>query len=182
MRKPIAIDGGLTAFVTGRSGGLTVLYVGRPGNETPGGSVLHGSSHDEDYVSLESIFKPDWTVVANTTVTSALAVLKEMPFPVVLCDTDLTSGTWREMLEHISLLPDPPLLIVTSRLADDYLWAEALNLGAWDVLAKPFDAEEVMRTVSCAWQHWQDRHGIHTGRTAQKKAATGARHMSATGT
>jgi FixJ family two-component response regulator len=62
------------------------------------------------------------------------------------------------MLEHISLLPDPPLLIVTSRLADAHLWAEALNLGAYDVLAKPFDATEVIRIVSVAWQHWQDRH------------------------
>jgi hypothetical protein len=34
---------------------------------------------------------------------------------------------------------------VTSRLADERLWAEALNLGAWDVLAKPFDADEVIR-------------------------------------
>jgi DNA-binding response OmpR family regulator len=61
------------------------------------------------------------------------------------------------MLEHISCLPDPPFLIVTSRLADEQLWAEALNVGAYDVLAKPFDATEVMRTVSSAWQHWQGR-------------------------
>ena len=31
-----------------------------------------------------------------------------------------------------------PLVIVASHLADDQLWAEALNLGAHDVLAKPF--------------------------------------------
>ena len=61
------------------------------------------------------------------------------------------------MLDHISLLPDPPLLIVTSRLADERLWAEALNLGAWDVLARPFDEDEVSRIVSVAGQHWQDR-------------------------
>jgi DNA-binding response OmpR family regulator len=35
-------------------------------------------------------------------------------------------------------------------LADDYLWSEALNLGAYDVLAKPFDVEEVVRTVDAA--------------------------------
>jgi hypothetical protein len=38
-------------------------------------------------------------------------------------------------VENILLLPDPPVLIVTSRLADEYLWAEALNPGAYDVLA-----------------------------------------------
>ena len=45
-------------------------------------------------------------------------------------------------------------LIVTSRLADDRLWAEALNLGAYDVLAKPFERMELVRSVSSAWLHW----------------------------
>jgi FixJ family two-component response regulator len=75
------------------------------------------------------------------------------------------------MLEHISLLPDPPLLIVTSRLADARLWAEALNLGAYDVLAKPFDATQVIRIVGLAWQHWLERHKFHANRTKQRKAA-----------
>jgi DNA-binding response OmpR family regulator len=42
-------------------------------------------------------------------------------------------------------LTDPPLLIVSSRLADEHLWAEALNLGVFDVLAKPFQSEEVLQ-------------------------------------
>jgi FixJ family two-component response regulator len=48
-------------------------------------------------------------------------------------------------------------LIVASRLADERLWAEALNLGAWDVLAKPFNHIEVIRSVKSAWQHWHDQ-------------------------
>ena len=86
------------------------------------------------------------------------------------------------MLERISLLPDPPLFIVTSRLADERLWAEALNLGAWDVLAKPFEADEVIRIVSIAGQHWQDRHGVHNSRTEQRKSANGTGYLAATGT
>ena len=86
------------------------------------------------------------------------------------------------MLEQISLLPDPPLFIVTSRLADERLWAEALNLGAWDVLAKPFEADEVIRIVSIACQHWQDRHGVYNSRTKQRKSANGTGHLAATGT
>ena len=49
---------------------------------------------------------------------------------------------------------DSPSLIVTSRLADERLWAEALNLGAYDVLAKPFDSTEAMRVVGAAWRAW----------------------------
>jgi hypothetical protein len=32
-------------------------------------------------------------------------------------------------LVAIQRVPKPPLLVVTSRLADEYLWAEVLNLG-----------------------------------------------------
>jgi FixJ family two-component response regulator len=54
-------------------------------------------------------------------------------------------------------MPAPPLLVVTSKNADDALWAEALNLGAYDVLSKPFDKTEVMRIISLAWLHWKEQ-------------------------
>ena len=44
----------------------------------------------------------------------------------------------------------PPMFIVTSRLADDALWAEVLNVGGYDLLLKPFRAEEVIRMVHVA--------------------------------
>ncbi|MGA2146308.1 MAG: hypothetical protein ABSH49_15240 [Bryobacteraceae bacterium] len=154
-----------------------------PGLETVFNNVvLSVSRNDEDCASLERIFRSDWSVIASVTVASALSVLREIPIPIVMFDCDITSGTWEEMLDHISLLPDPPLLIVTSRLADERLWAEALNLGAWDVLAKPFDEDEVIRIVSVAGQHWQDRHGVHIRRTKQRKSAKGIEQLAATGT
>ena len=153
-----------------------------PGLETAFKAVLSVSPNDEDCASLEHIFKSGWTVIASATVASALSVLREIPIPIVICDCDISSGTWREMLDHIALLPDPPLLIVTSRVADERLWAEALNLGAWDVLAKPFDADEVIRVVSIACQHWQDRHGVYISHTKQRKSADRAGHLAATGT
>ena len=153
-----------------------------PGRETAFHVVLSVSPSQEDPATLERIFQSDWGVIASATVASALSVLREIPIPIVICDCDITPGTWGEMLDHISLLPDPPLLIVTSRLADDRLWAEALNLGAWDVLAKPFDTNEVIRSVSIAGQHWQDRHGVYSSRTKQRKAADGSGHPAATGT
>jgi len=44
-------------------------------------------------------------------------------------------------------------LVVTSRLADDALWAEVLNMGGYDVLAVPLDSEEVMRVIGAALRH-----------------------------
>ena len=72
---------------------------------------------------------------------------------IVVCERDLSPGTWQHALAETFKLPAPPPLIVSSRLADDFLWAEALNLGVYDVLAKPFNAQEVVRVLHLAWSH-----------------------------
>jgi DNA-binding response OmpR family regulator len=72
-----------------------------------------------------------------------------------------------------------PTLIVTSRLADDELWAEVLNLGAYDVLAQPFDPDEVYRVVFLAWQHSKNSHPpspqrAHSSKTEARGLTSGA--------
>lgn len=140
-------------------------------------TVLSVSSTCADSLSLEHIFhepgwsnlhEPEWRLIVSATLDLALNVLQEMPIPIVLCDSDMCPGTWRAMLDHLSLHPDPPLLIVTRRLADERLWAEALNLGVFDLLAKPYESKELSRILSLALQHWLDRHDIHSGRTQQR--------------
>ena len=49
-------------------------------------------------------------------------------------------------------MAEPPVVIVTSRIADDSLWAEVLNLGGYDVLAKPFREAELIWALESAWQ------------------------------
>ena len=121
-------------------------------------TVLSVSPNADDHTVLTGIFdRSEYIVRACATLKSAIAALSEAPTPIVVTERDLTVGSWRDLLEHVFRLPDPPTLIVTSRLADEYLWAEALNLGAYDVLAKPFDASEVIRVVASAWRHWNDR-------------------------
>jgi CheY-like chemotaxis protein len=123
-------------------------------------TVLSVGPKEEDNGSLKTIFgssewnlcpNSKWRLKTRSTIESALALLRKSRISVVLCERDLLPGTWRDLLEQLAQLPDPPALVVTSRVADDSLWAEALNLGAYDVLSKPFDGEEVVRVVSLAW-------------------------------
>jgi DNA-binding response OmpR family regulator len=81
-----------------------------------------------------------------------LALLRDQPMPVVITERDLPLGDWKDILAAIQLLPHPPLLVVTSRLADEYLWTEVLNLGGHDVLAKPFQAVELQWVLESAWR------------------------------
>jgi len=136
MRKPPAIETTATEIVT----------------------VLAVSPTEEVHFSLQDIFNHSkWKLLRARSLASALAILRAQETPVVLCETDLLPGTWRDLLEEIIHAPNAPAVIVSSRLADDRLWAEALNLGAWDVLARPFVGSEVFHAVSAAWRHWRNR-------------------------
>jgi len=121
-------------------------------------AVLSVSPRHEDSASLERILRRSgWAFLAADTLASSFSVLRERTVSIVICADDLFPGTWREMLTHIERIENPPLLIVTSRLADERLWAEALNLGAYDVLAAPFDDTEVVRIVDMAQRRWHNR-------------------------
>ncbi|HLK48033.1 MAG TPA: response regulator [Bryobacteraceae bacterium] len=137
--------------------------------------VLSIGPREEDHAALSQIFAdaqwplcPDseWTLESCPTLGSAITALKSRQAPLVICESDLGAATWRDFWTQAASLPDPPFLIVTSRLADEYLWAEALNLGAYDVLAKPFQADEVVRALSQAWLHRNYRHAPKPSRTA----------------
>src|SRR5215470_18641048 len=80
----------------------------------------------------------------------ALGHLKDSRISVVICEALLPDGSWKDLLEYIRRVRASSVLVVTSKLADESLWAEVLNLGGYDVLAQPFDREEVTRVVSSA--------------------------------
>ena len=129
----------------------TVVLVGFPQQEL--------DFLQEVFDCREDYAEPDcsWVFQPRGSVQATLSTLKRDQVPVLLCDRDLAPELWKELLNRFEFLSQPPCLIVTSRLADDYLWAEALNLGAYDVLARPFDPREVVRTVCQARLHWQHK-------------------------
>ena len=132
-------------------------------------TVFHVGPQDQDLRVLADIIdRSDWKLCPGTSwklsaaqdVSSAAARLTDEKVPIVLCERE--SGNWKEMLASAGKSPAPPMLIVTSRTADEYLWAEALNLGAYDVLSKPYHPPEVVRVLSMAWLHWMNRRTTRT--------------------
>jgi DNA-binding NtrC family response regulator len=136
-------------------------------------TLLSISPDEADHLSLQGIISHSkWTLFTASNLASARPVLQERQISVLLCERDLHPGTWIDVLDHITSLPNAPSLIVASRLADDHLWAEALNLGAWDVLAKPFDHIGVIRSVKSAWQRWHDQMYPHATTVRTMTAAS----------
>ncbi len=135
-------------------------------------TILSVTPYEEDQFRLQNIIgHSKWRLYRADRLESALAVLREHEVGVVLSENDLPPYSWTDMLDEIHNVQDAPALVVTSRLADERLWAEALNLGAYDVLAKPFDRDEVLRSLSLAWLSWRRKHDLATGPTKVTRAS-----------
>ena len=80
--------------------------------------------------------------------------LTQNPVHVLITENNLQRWHWRRALNDLRRMAQPPQLIVTSRTADDHLWAEVLNIGGFDVLAQPLERDEVERVVSSARRHF----------------------------
>lgn len=105
----------------------------------------------EDRAALQRIIGPSrWDLQWTGTCREAIDVFRRARPAIVICDRDLADGDWRQLWDILGRAPKPPMFIVTSRLADDALWAEVLNVGGYDLLLKPFRAEEVIRMVHSA--------------------------------
>jgi DNA-binding NtrC family response regulator len=145
-------------------------------------AILSLSPAQEDHGALENIFRQHhfassrnakkWKLLKSSRLEWASKLLRRDQIPIAISERDLRPGTWRDLLEQTAIMPHLPLLIVTSRLADERLWSEVLNEGAWDVLAKPFDPTEVIRVVESAWRHWTNQHDIRASQPTRTASMT----------
>ncbi len=115
-------------------------------------AVLALGQHEEDRNALCGIFsRTNWKLYEAATLRQAVALVRQHGIRVVICETELPDGIWKTVLKGLRDLSTHPRLIVSSRLADHQLWGEVLNLGAYDLLATPFEPSEVCRVVLLAW-------------------------------
>jgi DNA-binding NtrC family response regulator len=113
--------------------------------------ILTISATLEDHESLRRILQePDWSITRAFSCQQAIACLCRDRMGVILCDSQLPDGTWRDILSHIAEMTEPPSVIVTSATADANLRAEVRTLGGYQLLSRPFFPEEVERVVSAA--------------------------------
>jgi DNA-binding NtrC family response regulator len=134
----------------------------------------------EDRASLTSIFADsNWKLRFTRGLPQTKTALSKSP-GVVISEACLSDGhCWRDLLNEIRKLADPPPLIVADRLADERLWSEVLNLGAYDLLAKPFDSREVMHAVTTACRHFENEHGRRKPATPEQRGSVAEMSRSA---
>lgn len=116
--------------------------------------ILYVSTHPEDAQILSEMLQPLPLLLDHAkSLQQARAQLQKEDYDVVLTEAALPDGNWLDVLHLVRESPKEPQVIVTDKQADARFWAEALNLGAYDLLAQPFHPPEVQRILSNACAH-----------------------------
>ncbi len=110
--------------------------------------MLVVSSHDEDINIARSAAAEESvvTTVAQTYRQAVTAAAKD-GFELILCRDSLPDGTWKDLFSHVVAVPEPPRMVLIADPSDHALWAEAISLGAYDVIANPLNRPEAHRII-----------------------------------
>ena len=122
-------------------------------------ALLLGKFENEWALVNEIFHQAGWRLLQARSRRQAFHCLVNEPVHVVIAESQLPDGDWKNVLLELDRLPSPPNLIVASHMADDRLWAEVLNMGGYDVLSQPFEAEELRRVVASAGRRYGCRAG-----------------------
>jgi len=72
------------------------------------------------------------------------------PAPLVFTDTQLPDGTWADVLALASKAAKPVNAIVVARVVNTRFYVEAIEAGAFDFLAPPFNSTDLAYVVRTA--------------------------------
>jgi len=89
--------------------------------------------------------------------------------PVVLCERDAPGIEWHHALRILASAVSHPCVILTSAVADDYLWKEIVTRGAYDVLAEPLRDADTTRSIRLAASYWKNAERNRTRSAALRK-------------
>jgi len=118
-------------------------------------SALLVGDYDSDRLLFHDVFRRSgWRLFEARDRRAALRCLDRNPVQVVVAKKTVRDWSWKRLLADLHRHVRPPQLIITSHLADEMLWAEALNWGAYDVLAEPLRRDEVERVIASARRHF----------------------------
>lgn len=110
--------------------------------------ILFVSGHREDAREISQMLQLLPLAIDHAgTLQQARVQLRQEDYDILLTEAALPDGNWLDALHLARECPNDLQVIVTDPHADARLWSEALNLGAYDLIAQPFYEPEVRRIL-----------------------------------
>ena len=120
--------------------------------------ILFLSGHHDDAREISQMLQLLPMAIDHAgTLEQARAQLRQDDYDVLLTEAALPDGNWLDVLHLARQCPHDLQVIVTDPQADARLWSQALNMGAYDLIAQPFYEPEVRRILynACSRQAWE---------------------------
>ena len=116
--------------------------------------VLLASERENDHRSLQVLLQDTkWSLTRVSSWGEISSFCGCMVSPVVLVDRQFQGSNWRATVSSLFNPAANRCLILLSDVSDPYLWNELVQHGGFDILTRPFDRSEVLRTLAFAHKH-----------------------------
>jgi DNA-binding NtrC family response regulator len=113
--------------------------------------IVLASSNPDDEATLRLLLSgTPWAPLPAVTMEEAVKSLHEIALPIVLLDRDFERRPWRENTRALLKARRRTCVIIAAE--PDYPACEdVLRRGAFEVLARPFDKDELLATLLSAY-------------------------------
>jgi DNA-binding response OmpR family regulator len=110
--------------------------------------VMLVSSSPAELRSLKEMLDPElFKYVIADSYKQAVTLLCRGCFDAIICDEYLTDGSWKDLVGQVAEKPERPALIVVTTGIEEYDREIALQLGAYELLARPVEGSALVNTL-----------------------------------
>ncbi len=111
------------------------------------------SANPEVRITFRRIFDDSgWSIRESKAIVRLADAIDSAWMGVLLTDYTLPDGNWRTAMAVAKKVAFACETVVTSRIADERMWAEVLNLGAFDLIPQPIDPADALGLCTGAWR------------------------------
>jgi DNA-binding NtrC family response regulator len=118
--------------------------------------VLLASARDSDRLAIEGVLAATrYMLVPTASLNQASNLLSHVVFPIILYDCGFQGGDWQPALGRlIGAWRSPSIVLLSETYSHDF-WEESVCRGAFDVLVRPFQTDDVLAVLDFAYTNWK---------------------------
>ncbi len=125
-----------------------------PGTAAPGFTCVYLTSSIREAERVSRILKPANILLYHAaSLDEAEMRLRRAKVRVLLTNSSFRGGNWKDALETASHIRRAVAVVVAAKSADEQLWIAVLELGAYDLVQKPFEPDDLRRILETASVH-----------------------------
>ena len=102
---------------------------------------------------LHDLLSETYQCVEASSAEEALAQLRERDYELVISDITMSGMTGLEMIPHVKVISPDTVIVMISGMQTIESAINALRLGAFDYLMKPFDLRQAEAAIARAYEH-----------------------------